>query len=135
MREIKDLTACFARIRVAQMSQQMLGVSGFGSAKKGAGGTGGGKVASFEYNAYRNALKEHVKSGWRWGGREQLKARVFIRMGPDGVVREVTLTSSSGNPRFDDSVLRAVYKASPLPRPSSKLYPSFREFPLIFTPD
>jgi colicin import membrane protein len=46
-----------------------------------------------------------------------LSCRVNIRLSASGEVLSASIASSSGNGLFDDSTIRAVYKASPLPLP------------------
>ena len=99
----------------------------------GGEGRGGGTLASLEFVAYRNALESHIKGGWRWfPDRNRYQAQVYIRLRPDGVVQQASIARTSGNSRFDDSVLRAVHKASPVPVPPPKLYSSFREIRITF---
>jgi colicin import membrane protein len=47
----------------------------------------------------------------------QLTCKVSIRLSASGEVLSASIVSSSGNSLFDDSTIRAVYKASPLPLP------------------
>ena len=61
--------------------------------------------------------------------------KVRLIPGGDVVPGSVRVVASSGNERFDRSVEAAVYKASPLPVPSGKLFESFRELTLVFDPD
>ena len=110
------------------------GGSGFGAANLGGKGMGGGTLASAEFIAYMNALEHHIKSNWRWGlpTPRVLRAQVLIFILPNGVVKSANISASSGNQKFDDSVLRAVHKASPVPPASPKLYQRFREVRITF---
>lgn len=102
------------------------GGQGFGAARTGGQGMGGGVLASAEKIAYSNLLQQHVKSGWRWlPGAKKLKALVSVRILPNGQVQDIRITTSSGNSKFDDSVVRAVRKASPVPPPPEKFYSEF----------
>ena len=58
------------------------------------------------------------------------------RLIPGGEVTpgSVRVIRSSGNPAFDRSVVAAVYKASPLPVPSGRLFEQFRNLGLNFKP-
>ena len=110
------------------------GGKGFGAAALGGKGMGGGTLASAEKIAYYNALKNHVKSGWRWlNSTNRLVAKVEVSILPDGRVQNVNITQSSGNPNFDDSVVRAVLKASPVPVAPANLYQEFSD--VVFTFD
>lgn len=55
-----------------------------------------------------------------------LKCQVQIELLPNGVVRNVRVLRSSGVPSFDDSVVTAILRSSPLPLPSD---------PRAFDPD
>ncbi len=103
------------------------GGQGFGAAKLGGNGMGGGALASAEKVAYANALQQHVKSGWRWlAARDKLRALVLVEILPDGRIRSVEIAQSSGNKNFDDSILRAVKKANPVPAAPATIYNDFR---------
>jgi colicin import membrane protein len=46
-----------------------------------------------------------------------LSCKISIQLAPTGAVQSASIVNSSGNTLFDNSVLAAVYKASPLPLP------------------
>ena len=104
------------------------GGEGFGAAKLGGEGFGGGTLASAEKVAYANALQQHVKSGWRWlAARQKLRCLVLVDILPDGRIRTAKISQSSGNSNFDESVLRAVKKANPVPAAPVSIYNDFRQ--------
>lgn len=104
------------------------GGTGFGAARIGGSGMGGGTLASVEKIAYQNQLQKHVKSGWRWlPGSKKMRALVRVKILPDGQIQDIRIEQSSGNSNFDDSVVRAVRKAAPVPPPPSKFYSEFRD--------
>lgn len=109
------------------------GGSGIGAAKIGGNDRGGGTLASVEFIRYRNALEAHIKGGWHWlAGTERLSAQVSVAILPDGVIQNAEILQSSGRSGFDESVLRAVYKASPVPAPPASLRDKFREVRIVF---
>jgi|GEM_PF-1357467 len=109
------------------------GGEGFGAAKLGGEGTGGGVLQSLEFVAYINALEQHIKQGWRWlPQQERYVVKVLVRIAQDGTVQDAVVQGSSGNAQFDDSAIRAVRKASPVPVPPEKLYPQLREVRITF---
>lgn len=110
------------------------GGQGWGAAALGGKGMGGGTVRPLEFVAYVNRLEQHIKGGWRWikGGESRLQAVIAIRLAPSGVVQEASIARGSGSSQFDDSALRAVYKASPVPPPPESLYEQFRETRITF---
>ena len=102
------------------------GGENFGAAKLGGKGMGGGVLASAEKIAYANALQQHVKQGWRWpSNSKRLRALIVVRMATSGAVQDARIEQSSGTSSFDDSVVRAVRKADPLPAPPPNLYSEF----------
>lgn len=73
-------------------------------------------------------LPEHVDGG--------LSSQFRIRLAPDGMVLEVTLTRSSGDQLLDRSAQTAIYKASPLPVPSdAETFGLFRDISLTVRPE
>lgn len=65
-----------------------------------------------------------------------LSSQFRIRLAPDGMVLEVTLTRSSGDPLLDRSARTAIYKASPLPVPSDpETFNMFRDISLTVRPE
>lgn len=109
------------------------GGKGFGAAAEGGKGMGGGTLASAEKIAYQNALQQAVKQGWHWmNTTDHLVARVQVTIQPNGVVQDVNIVQASGNRNFDDSVVRAVFKASPLPPAPADLYSQFSNVTFSF---
>jgi TonB family protein len=79
-----------------------------------------------EILAYARALDEKVRANWTVPELAQkdlggLIAQVRITIEKDGRVSNVRMEKVSGNPYFDDSVRRAIRKASPLPVPPDQL--------------
>lgn len=79
-----------------------------------------------EILAYARSLDEKVRSNWtvpELAGKktEDLTVQVRITIEKDGRVSNVRMEKVSGNEYFDDSVLRAIEKASPLPVPPEQL--------------
>ena len=62
-----------------------------------------------------------------------------MKISPNGTLSKIRLVESSGNSKFDDSVLRAVRKANPVPTPLATLYAEysrdFDNFEIGFEPD
>jgi colicin import membrane protein len=87
--------------------------------------TGVPSEASEEQIGYSRALKEKIKDNWTQpvGNAKGLVARFLVKIQRDGYVPEsgVEVYITSGDRYFDDSVKRAIMKASPLPVPPEKL--------------
>lgn len=89
------------------------------------GASGTARVAP-EILAYARALDEKVRENWTVPELAEKEAKtlmvqVRITIEKDGSVTNVRLEKVSGNPYFDDSVERAIQKASPLPVPPEQL--------------
>jgi colicin import membrane protein len=92
----------------------------------GGGGTQGTGRLSPELRDYFRRLEEKVRSSWVLPGslvRNAAKLEVELRIviEKDGRVSEARIEKGSGNLYFDDSVERAIRKASPLPIPPEQL--------------
>lgn len=70
------------------------------------------------------------------GTNPDLACQLFISVAPGGMVLNVKVEKSSGNPGLDQSAVTAVYKASPLPVPADPtLFDQFRQLSLIVKPE
>lgn len=97
------------------------GAAGLG--KGGPAGLGGKSTGllldepTFEYEWYKARLEDALKSRWRKPLLEaELRASVHFTISASGAASEVQIIASSGNPAFDQSVVRAVYDAAPFPK-------------------
>jgi len=85
------------------------------------GGTPGGQVVSAEVRAWMIAARTRIKQNWVVppGFRmASIAAEVRLDIDASGaLVGEPELVAGSGNPFYDDGVLRSIVKASPLPPP------------------
>src|SRR5512134_559412 len=97
---------------------------------QGAGGFGGGAQGTVrlppELREYFRRLEEAVREAWvlpepvaRDAGNLMVELRIVIER--DGRVSDTRVERSSGNAYFDESVRRAIRKASPLPVPPEQL--------------
>jgi TonB family protein len=104
------------------------GGEGFGAARVGGRGMGGGVLIPREVMEYLRTLEGRVKQGWRWfDPKAALRASVVFQISPTGEISEVVVSQSSGNSAFDDSVVRAIRKANPLPVPPPAAYEHLRD--------
>lgn len=77
----------------------------------------------FEYGYYIIAIREKIAANWDVPeAMDGVIARVRFRIERNGKVVDAEILESSGNPLFDNSALRALLKASPLP-PLPAKYP------------
>ena len=89
-------------------------------------GAAGNERVPPEHLAYFRQLDEKIRSNWTvpelaLGNKEHLMVQLRIVIEKDGRVSMVRMEKTSGNSYFDDSVLRAINKASPLPVPPEQL--------------
>lgn len=108
---------------------------GIGAAAPGPGGRGGGIVKAFDFLVYRNQMLRVIRDRWTWVGRESgLEVTVRFGIREDGQIVGLRIARSSGDLSYDDSVLRAVTKASPLPPPPENYRKEFMDVELTFRP-
>jgi TonB family protein len=110
--------------------------------KPGAGGTAatpaarasGTAAVAPEVASWLRAARLHVRQAWVLPAglrREPLETQVEVELdGQGNVLSEPRVTRRSGNPWYDESVVRAVQKASPLPPP-----PEPGAWPFVFRPE
>lgn len=127
--------------RLQQAVQRYTGESasaggvGFGAGRLGGESMGGGVQRPPEFFRYKSDLEDFLKSGWRWyDPRATLQAQVAFEMKPDGELFNIRLVAGSGVSQYDESVLRAVQKASPVPIPPESVYQFFKEVRITFVP-
>jgi colicin import membrane protein len=100
----------------------------------GSPGSPDGVAISPEVAAWLKRAKIHVRKNWVVppGFRTQaLEARVVVDLDASGGVRGTPrLSRRSGNPWYDDGVIRAIQKSSPLPPP-----PEAGKWNFVFMPE
>lgn len=79
-----------------------------------------------EYLLYIKDLQEKIKDSWSFaGGNPSLTATVKYGINPDGTLNGLRIVSSSSDPAFDDSVIRAIRRAAPFLPPPEKYRSEF----------
>jgi colicin import membrane protein len=110
-------------------AEHQQGTVGDGSNATGGGGT----IVGFEYLSYRQRITNLIKRNWANAVRRAgLVAVVRFDLAPDGTVSGVELVSSSGDKNYDQSVVRAVQRSSPLPPPPERYREEFRQVDVDF---
>jgi colicin import membrane protein len=112
--------------RVAHRIESPAPTRSGGRGAAGGGGAQGTVRLSPELRDYFRRLEERVRGSWvlpealvRDAAKLVVELRIVIEK--DGRVSEERIERGSGNPYFDDSVRRAIRKASPLPVPPEQL--------------
>ena len=110
---------------------------GVGGSALGVGGRGGpGIVKGMDYVIYQNRMLSTIKNNWVWvGPRSKIKVVVQFNIKDNGEIVGLKIAQSSGNSSYDDSVLRAVRKSSPLPALTENIRNGFSEVELAFRPE
>jgi TonB family protein len=87
----------------------------------GAGTGSVGLLQDPEFILYYKTVQDQIKKSWTFtSGSNDLTATVDFAIGPDGVLHNLKIATSSKDSAFDDSVLRAVRRAAPFPAPPEK---------------
>lgn len=109
---------------------------GLGAAAIGPGGRGGpGIVKGIDFIVYRNRMLNTIKENWAWvGQRSNLSVVVYFSVRENGEIVGLKIIKPSGDPSFDESVLRALKKSNPLPEPPADYRKDFAEVELTFRP-
>jgi colicin import membrane protein len=109
---------------------------GQGAAALGSGGRGGpGIVKGIDFIIYRNRMLDTIKENWAWvGQRTNLIVVVHFGVKEDGEIAGLRIVKPSGDPSFDESVLRALKKSNPLPAPPPDYRGDFAEVEVTFRP-
>jgi TonB family protein len=111
-------------------AEEPVEMAGAGSALPGAGR---GVPVTPEVIAWMRSAKVHVTRAWVLapGFRtESLSTEIRVRLSASGAVLGTRVVRRSGNPWYDESVERAIKKASPLPPP-----PEADEWLFVFRPE
>lgn len=108
---------------------------GEGAAALGVGGRGGGVVKGMDFIVYQNRMLSTIKDNWAWvGGKSNLRVVVRFNIKDNGEIAGLKIIQPSGDPSYDESVLRAVRKSSPLPAPPESVRKDFAEVEISFRP-
>lgn len=103
----------------------------------GSGATTGAGSLKARYPAYYSIIHDRVQENWIYpDGFEYKKVSVIVSIKIDrsGKLLELLLEESSGNKRFDDSLMNAVQKASPFPPLPHEFEGKYLETGLRFCP-
>jgi colicin import membrane protein len=96
------------------------------------------RQAQGEVNKYKALILQAISEQWivPLQANKKLMCELMIRLAPGGMVLDVQVTKSSGDPSLDSSARAAVLKASPLPVPKDlSMFEPFRQFVLKVKPE
>ena len=103
--------------------KQVAGVPGGTASRNQAGGSGGN-------DGYGAKVRACVRPRVIYNtpprnGKNNPALQYRVDLNPDGTVRNVRITRSSGITLFDDAVQKGIAKCSPFPKPTNGRYPSY----------
>jgi TolA protein len=109
---------------------------GLGAQSLGTGGIGGeGILKSVDFIAYQNRLINTIKGNWAWvGHNSDLKVVVQFGIKENGEVVGLRVIQRSGDPTYDESVLRAIKQSSPFSVPPEAHRKEFADVEMTFRP-
>ena len=97
---------------------------------------GGGIVKGIEFVNYYNRMRQEIKQRWTWGGKKaDLEMTVRFGIQENGEIVGIRVTRASGDPSYDETVIRAVTRANPLPPPPENYRKDFMDVELTFRPE
>ncbi len=115
-REAKQIDTAIDRIR------KQVTIGSAGAVETGEAGTGGASSGfmSIKHKMYYNLIWQRIRSAWvlpegALGGKKDLETIIAIRIAKDGRIEDIQFEKKSGHPQLDESALRAIKKANPLP--------------------
>ena len=92
-------------------------------------------LRGMDFVIYQNRMLGTIKDNWAWvGQRSNLRVVVHFSIKDNGEIAGLKIVQPSGDPSYDESVLRAVKKSSPLPAPPENYRKDFAEVELTFRP-
>jgi len=122
----EEMEKAVEKIRQGILAKNQADISGSGEGKEGAGtkisshdGAAQGTI-DLKFQIYYSVIWSKIKDSWvlpekMTSGRKTLEAIIAIRIRKDGEIVKVWTEKPSGNTFFDQSALRAIAKANPLP--------------------
>lgn len=130
-KEEKNVEEAIERIRSTKEAEQIssaiegirhrvtIGSGGATESNVGASAASAG-VMSIKHKLYYNLIWQRIRSVWVLPeevlrGKKNLETIIAIRISKDGQIEEIYFEKKSGNPHLDESCLRAIKKANPLP--------------------
>lgn len=105
----------------------------------GGGGAVRGEIYDIRFKAYLNAVRERVRERWTvpesFSKNPKLITIVAVRIKRDGTLASTLVEEGSGNRRYDETVLRAIAKAAPLPPLPEDYKGDYMELGFRFRPE
>jgi len=123
-KEAAQVSSAIDRIR------KKVTIGSAGAVETGEPGTGGASSGfmSIKHKMYYNLIWQRIRNAWVLPeevlrGKKDLETIIAIRIAKDGQIVDIQFEKKSGNAYLDESAMRAIKKANPLP----PLPPGFEE--------
>jgi colicin import membrane protein len=110
---------------------------GLMGASSGLSGTGSGGTVDPLMQKYHMDVKEKIDAVWRIpaSAKKNLLTTVVLKIRRDGIVVDIIPETMSGNRLYDESIMRAVRAAEPLPRIPAAIKEDTVELGFNFRPE
>lgn len=97
-------------------------------------------INQLQADQYRGAVQRHMKSHWEiphYIRKNNLVTEVLVKFDSNGLILSKEILNSSGNADYDEAVMAAIEKSSPVPAPPGKFtaIASIEGFIFVFKPD
>ncbi len=80
-------------------------------------------VSRLQHDNYISIVEHHIHQNWalpEWLAKKNLKAQIRVRFDENGNILSKDIYKTSGNPSFDDVVMKTIEKSAPVPAPPQK---------------
>lgn len=121
---------------VARIAERVRHGGGAGSGGPGRGrGPVGASSRSPEFLVYYTEMIDRIRDAWVWAGDDRdLEVKVRFRITATGEIADLRVTRESGDPAYDESVLRALRAVRALAPPPAAYRRDFEDVELTFRP-
>jgi len=137
--KIRNLRKKTEYLDVAKAARSGTATSGgrSGSGLAGLGDSVGGGIVDPIMQKYHMDVLDKIKNAWRMPAtaKKGLVTQLAVKIRRDGIVVEVIPVAMSGNRPYDESIMRAIRSAEPLPRIPSTIKEDAIELGFNFRPE
>ena len=97
-------------------------------------------INQLQADNYRGVVQRHMKQHWEiphYIKKTNLETEVLVKFDSNGQILSKEITKTSGNSAYDEAVMAAIEKSSPVPAPPGKFtaIASVEGFTFVFKPD
>lgn len=97
-------------------------------------------INQLQADNYRGVVQRHMKQHWEiphYIKKTNLETEVLVKFDTNGLILSKEIIKSSGNAAYDEAVMAAIEKSSPVPAPPGKFtaIASVEGFTFVFKPD